>query len=178
MESPIEILKEEHEVIKKGLGMLEIFLKLGTKKVLNSDVKELLNFFNRFADKCHHVKEENSLFPLAEKRGIPKENGPIGVMLFEHEEGRKLRKAMMQASKDLEKNFEEFARNGRNFVILLKEHIEKENNILFPMVNSVLNTKDKEELLKEFEEIEEKTGKNVHERYVEFIKILIKKYSL
>ncbi|MEM5855201.1 MAG: hypothetical protein QW472_02685 [Candidatus Aenigmatarchaeota archaeon] len=46
------------------------------------------------------------------------------------------------------------------------------------MVNSVLNTKDKEELLKEFEEIEEKTGKNVHERYVEFIKILIKKYSL
>jgi hemerythrin-like domain-containing protein len=41
-----------------------------------------LEFFRGFADKCHHCKEEDRLFPCMEARGIPREGGPIGVMLL------------------------------------------------------------------------------------------------
>jgi len=101
---PVEILKEEHEITEKSLDILEFFCRLCLDKVLVSDVKELLEFFDQFVDKCHHTKEEDLLFPLIEKRGIPKEGGPIGVMPLEHDEGRELRKSMLEASKSLNKN--------------------------------------------------------------------------
>lgn len=177
MKSSLEALNEEHELIKKGLDILEVFIKLDPNKILNSDVKELLDFFNRFADKCHHSKEEDSLFLLAEKRGIPREGGPIGVMLFEHEEGRELRKSILEALKRLNENFENFKENARSFIDLLRAHIDKEDNILYPMIDSVLKNEDNEILLKEFEKIEERIGKGVHEKYFNFIKTLAEKYS-
>ena len=157
--------------------MLEALIKLGPNKVLNSDIKELLDFFEQFADKCHHSKEENSLFTLAKKRGIPKESGPIGVMLFEHEEGRRLRKSMLDASKRLNENFEKFKENAGIFVNLLRAHINKEDNILYPMIDSILKNEDNEMLLKEFEKIEERIGKGAHEKYFKFIISLAEKYS-
>ncbi|MEM2083751.1 MAG: hemerythrin domain-containing protein [Nitrososphaerota archaeon] len=178
MKNALEVLKEEHELIKKGLDILEVFIKLSPDKILNSDVEELLDFFEQFADNCHHSKEEDLLFPLAEKRGIPKEGGPIGVMLFEHEEGRKLRKSILEALKRLNENFEIFKENTRSFVDLLRAHIDKEDNILYPMIDSVLENKDNEALLKEFEKIEEKLGRGIHEKYFKFIKTLAKKYNV
>jgi len=59
------------------------------REVEINDLKEMVNFFKLFADKCHHGKEEGMLFPEMEKVGITKENGPIGQMLLEHVEGRK-----------------------------------------------------------------------------------------
>lgn len=51
------------------------------------DVDQIVGFPQTFADKCHHGKEERSLFPALVFAGIPKENGPIGVMLHEHTTG-------------------------------------------------------------------------------------------
>ncbi|MEM2633778.1 MAG: hypothetical protein QXO29_07805, partial [Nitrososphaerota archaeon] len=61
MKNALEVLKEEHELIKKGLDILEVFIKLSPDKILNSDVGELLDFFEQFADNCHHSKEEDLL---------------------------------------------------------------------------------------------------------------------
>lgn len=177
MKDPIEILKEEHNLIINALNILESFTKLDLKKVLVSDVKRLLEFFSQFADKCHHAKEEDLLFPLAEKKGIQKEGGPIGVMLIEHDEGRKLRKSMTAQTNNLNKTFNRFRKSAEDFIILLKGHIEKEDNVLYPMIDSILSEKEKEKLLEEFEKIEEKTGKGVHEKYVKLIKELGRKYG-
>lgn len=178
MGKPTELLKEEHEIIKGGLDVLESFSKLELNRISTSDIKEILEFLSEFADKCHHAKEEDSLYPLGEKRGIPKDGGPIGVMLAEHDEGRKLRKSMLEASKDLDKDFERFRESARSLVALLRQHIDKEDNILYPMIDSVLNNKDKEEVLEEFERIEEGIGKGVHEKYHESIKRLTEKYGV
>lgn len=91
------------------------------------DLKEMINFFRLFVDKCHHGKEEGMLFPEMEKVGIPKENGPIGQMLTEHVEGRKY---LSQLSESLEKDFQpnEFIEPAMNYINLLRSHIEKENN--------------------------------------------------
>ncbi len=174
MKDPVEILKKEHEVIEKGLDVLEHFTNLNLSRNQNSEINILLEFFSQFADKCHHAKEEESLFPLAEKKGIVREGGSIGVMLLEHDEGRKLRKSIVEESKNLNKNFEKFCENAKNFVGLLRQHIEKENNILYPMIDSVLDKNDKEKLFEKFERIEEKM-KGVHAKYFKLIKSLGKK---
>ena len=56
----------------------------------------ILEFLRVFVDKCHHGKEEDLLFPALIAGGVPKE-GPIAVMLHEHEMGRRYVKAMSEA---------------------------------------------------------------------------------
>ena len=79
-----EVLSNEHKVIAR---VLTVVAKLATKSVEGSldSWKKALDFFGHFADQCHHFKEEQVLFPAMEKRGIPREGGPIGTMLTEHE---------------------------------------------------------------------------------------------
>lgn len=175
---PTDVLVEEHEVIKKGLSVLEAFGKLRLAKVSEFDVKDLLDFFAIFADKCHHGKEEEKLFPLAEERDIPRYGGPIGVMLTEHEQGRELRRNMLEYSNNLKENFDKFMDNAKRFIELLRFHIKKENNILFPMVEPVISDNDREKLVEEFEKVEERLGVSVHEKYHRLVEGLAKKYGV
>jgi hemerythrin-like domain-containing protein len=96
---PTEALKKEHEAIKLMLRILEEVserLESG-EKVGPERPESILEFIRVFADKCHHGKEEGLLFPAMEKVGIPRARGPIGVMLFEHKEGRNFVKGMSEA---------------------------------------------------------------------------------
>lgn len=178
METPIGELEHEHVIIKEGLNALELLNKTGVKKIQLSDVKGLLDFFKEFADECHHAKEEKLLFPIAEKRGIKKEKGPIAIMLAEHEAGRRLRKAMLETTVNWAKEAGKFKEIANNFLILLRAHIEKEDDQFFPMIDSVLTDQDRKELLEGFEKVEEKTGEGVHKKYHKLIKSLTEKYKL
>lgn len=176
METPIGVLKDEHEIIKGGLDVLELLSK-ADKEFQVSDVKGVLGFFKEFADDCHHAKEERLLFPIAEKRGIRKEKGPIGIMLAEHEASRRIRKIMLETTTHFDKDLNKFKENANNFLILLRNHIDKEDNKFFPMIDSVLNEKDREELLEGFEQVEKETGEGVHEKYHKLIESLTEKYN-
>jgi hemerythrin-like domain-containing protein len=74
-------------VIERVLGALDALTRRPVVESLG-DWKKALDFIRHFADECHHFKEEQVLFPAMEEHGIPKEGGPIGMMLIEHEEGR------------------------------------------------------------------------------------------
>ena len=67
---------------------------------------------------------------------------------------------------------------ANNFLILLRTHIEKEDDKFFPMIDSVLTDQDRKELLEGFEKVEEKTGAGVHKKYHKLIKSLTEKYKL
>ena len=88
--SATQQLKDEHEGI---LLMLRILDKIAAKIEAKGSVdphhlERIVEFLQVFADRCHHGKEEDLLFPEMEKAGIPREKGPIGVMLMEHDQGR------------------------------------------------------------------------------------------
>ncbi len=181
--SAIEALKDEHRVIEKALKILEKAVD-ELKKNNNTPQKifdELIDFIKFFADKCHHGKEENILFPLLEARGIPKEGGPIGVMLAEHEEARGYVKALSEFIQQYYSGDKTavngIVTNALNYINLLSQHIQKEDNILYPMGESFLNEKDHEELIEKFEEIEkEKIGFGKHENYIKLIEKLEKEF--
>jgi hemerythrin-like domain-containing protein len=84
---PTEQLKEEHEAIKIVLGILSnVSKKLAARETVNQeDLGRILEFIETFADTCHHGKEEDLLFVAMENVGIPRDRGPIAVMLREHE---------------------------------------------------------------------------------------------
>lgn len=84
-------LTAEHEGVRSALAILNGMCRelRDTGKFADTDhVKELLEFFTVFVDKCHHGKEEDLLFPAMENLGVRRVGGPIGVMLNEHQQGR------------------------------------------------------------------------------------------
>jgi hemerythrin-like domain-containing protein len=172
-------LINEHEGVLFGLTILE---KMANKveqsdEIEVSDIEEIINFFKLFADKCHHGKEEGLLFPAMQKAGVPKDGGPIGQMLLEHDEGRK-HIARMGLSIDngvLEGN--KFTQAARNYISLMREHINKENRILFPLGDKIIPMDEQQQLLEQFEEFEEKVmGKGTHEKLHDLLQNFEVKY--
>ena len=165
MQEATQVLVEEHEGIKRVLSLIE---RANEKVSLGKDLPpdflpEMLDFIKTFADTCHHGKEEGVLFPLFEKKGLPRENGPIGMMLVEHDLGREQVKEASLASDRGETRIA--LEHLEKYAQILKDHIEKENNILYPMGNQLLASDDHQYLQEEFAKVEEKVGQGKHEAY-------------
>jgi len=181
--SPTKKLMAEHEAIELMLDVLDkMSNKFDSGKIVDAnDPENIVDFIKIFADKCHHGKEENLLFPALEKTGIPKESGPIGVMLSDHQEGRgyvrKMAEAVAGIKEGNKKEVKNFAKNARNYIQLLRGHIEKENNILYPLADDRLTPKQQEELKNGFTQVERKIiGEGKHEEYHRLLDTLKKKY--
>jgi len=181
--TPTEDLIHEHKAIKVMLSIMsKIAEDIKENKVFYiKDIEQIVDFLQTFADKCHHGKEETSLFPALVLTGIPKENGPIGVMLQEHMLGRGYIKEINKGVENCKLgdicSGELIAANLTNYVNLLQNHIQKEENVLFPMANKALSEQRQEEIFKQFEKIEEEVvGHGVHEKYHELLNQLKSKY--
>jgi hemerythrin-like domain-containing protein len=165
-------LKDEHEGIKLMLRIMEkIICDVGKGNSLNTEhFEHILEFLTEFADKCHHGKEEEILFPLLEAKGLSKENGPLGRMLQEHELVRELIHNMKNSC-DEYKNGNDGAvsgiiSNSKAYIQLLHNHIEKENNVLFMMADRVLDETVQNEVFEAFEKYEtDVIGTGRHEEF-------------
>ena len=173
---PTEDLMNEHAAISIMLSIMKKIaenIKAG-KGFNKAHVEKIVDFLQNFADKCHHGKEERVLFPALEDAGISRDNGPVGVMLYEHTIGREYIAEMITALKKADQpdgnSPEELANAMYQYVNLLQNHIMKENNILFPMADKVLDDDLQEELYIQFEKIEDEIiGAGVHEQYHKLI---------
>ena len=167
------ILMEEHRVIERVIASLEAGAKrLEAGKPMRIDFFiEAAEFIKGFADGCHHRKEEGVLFPAMEAAGVPREGGPIGVMLAEHEQGRQLTGGMRQAAEKMQAGEAsakaEVCQNALDYADLLRHHILKEDNVLFPLAERVIPQVKKADIAEAFERVEhEETGEGVHEKYL------------
>lgn len=169
-EKPTEILSDEHRVIERVLDALQRLTAVPVNPLLEQ-WRKALDFFRHFADQCHHFKEEKVLFPALEEHGIPREGGPIGMMLAEHEEGRGHVRSMIDAVEQVAKGngaaSTTLLDHARAYVTLLREHIQKEDDILFRMADEVIPEEEQRRILKDFENHEaEEMGAGAHEKYL------------
>lgn len=174
-----QTLMDEHRVIERVLASLEIAVqRLETGPPPGADFfLRAAEFIAGFADGCHHRKEEGVLFPAMEAAGVLRAGGPIGVMLAEHEEGRRITRAMRGAAERMGAGDTgaraEVGRHALDYVGLLRQHIRKEDNVLFPMAGRVIPAAGQGEVAEEFELIErEETGQGVHERFLALAAVL------
>ena len=181
--NPIEDITREHGPIKLVLRVLE---KINEKVIKGEtlpteDLRSAIEFIREFADKCHHGKEEALLFPAMKQNGIAEEGALIDVLNKEHIEGRGYVKKMAEAVEKKEINIEEFAKlfvdSAKKYIILLDQHIEKENMILFPKARHSLSDDQLKELEKGFLHVEENIiGRGRHEELHQIISKLRKAY--
>lgn len=156
---PSTVLRQEHQTILRVITVLETLVHgAQTSQTFETDaLRQCVTFFQLFADACHHAKEEDLLFPALESCGIPKEGGPIGVMLYEHTVARSLVKQMDQALTDFDAEPDQavgrFAEAALNYVSLLRQHIDKEDGILFNMADRVITGQDQHTLCSQFCEV-------------------------
>lgn len=157
MHRPTDILRAEHQLILRALDLLAAAATLADRGAELPDPwwADAVAWIREFADTNHHGKEEDRLFPALVKAGVPSEGGPVGVMLAEHAEGRKLVGAI-DAGRGAARTHA-----ARGFVNLLRAHIDKEDSVLFQIADAVLDDATQARLEREFAAVADALGARV-----------------
>ena len=171
--APIQTLEHEHQLILLFLrGAEEEAQRIADEGVVRAEITETLaKFLLDFVGRCHHTKEGLHLFPKMRERGGPAEGSLIDRLLYEHDETGGLAEAIAEAfpraaTGDMA-SIHIVRDNLRACVVLLRAHIDTEENLLFPMADEILTQHDDQLLTMEFERVEqEEIGAATHEHYV------------
>jgi hemerythrin-like domain-containing protein len=149
MADAVDTLKSEHRIIEKVLDALEL---AAGRDVHAGFYQRAIEFLSAFADRCHHGKEEDRLFPCLERCGIPRDGGPIGVMCAEHVIGRahigRMREHLEAA------RIGDLRIESLEYVALMRQHIAKEDHVLFEMARHVMGPSDARRVSREFDEVD------------------------
>ncbi|MDH7515051.1 MAG: hemerythrin domain-containing protein [Bacteroidota bacterium] len=176
-------LVEEHEVVLAALNLMEKVVAAMEKPGMESreHFGLLLDFFQVFVDRCHHGKEEEVLFPELERLGVRRETGPIGVMLREHDIGRQHVRAMSEALDRLQRGergaWDRLQDEAEDYANLLRGHIRKENEVLFPTADRLIPADRAALLAVRYEGIEHRRLLDrTHESLISMLDDLKRKY--
>lgn len=174
-------LEDDHVHILKMIDVMEKIVHDKASDI--SHIETIAGIIRNFADGIHHAKEENIFFPFLSDKGFSSQQGPVAVMLHEHELGREFVKNIsdnIAHFKGGDKSvLPEIHHNMTGYADLLKNHIAKENNILFRMADRVLSDSDQKELLSGFGEAERKySAETGSVNYVEQIQRLADFYKI
>ncbi len=147
------MLIDEHKNILKVIkSLLEQCSKNEKGGEMNADFyRSAVDFIRNYADKFHHAKEEDILFAELNKDSANLHCNPTQQMLYEHDLGRQFVKEL-QTGLDQDDPAKALA-GAKGYANLLKDHIFKEDNILYPMADEALSDKIKDEMLEKFEKI-------------------------
>jgi hemerythrin-like domain-containing protein len=153
-------LSSDHRLIERVLDVLDAAaerLERG-ETVAPALFLDAVRFIAGFADGTHHRKEEGVLFPALAACGLPVDGGPIAMMLHEHERGRAYTAGLREAAQRLDAGdasaAADVADHARAYAVLLRQHIRKEDQILFPMADRVLPAGRCDDVMDEFTAID------------------------
>ncbi|MHC1728344.1 MAG: hemerythrin domain-containing protein [Syntrophobacteraceae bacterium] len=157
----LEQLRAEHDRILPALDVLE---KMSEKIVFCEEVpvghlKQVLDFLQIFADKCHHGKEEGILFPEVKGAGTSREGGAIDALLSEHDRGRLLIAEIKTLLQSYERgnsgSLPVLTNPVLQYINLLRSNIWKENDLFFPMAEESVPVERQGAIAKKFAEFDE-----------------------
>lgn len=163
-----KMLSEEHKYILKVISALENEQgKLKAGNINMGFLEETLDFIRNYADKLHHAKEEDILFKEFDRLASKGKThcNPTQQMLYEHNLGRTFVKNIVRGMN--ENNPRMIMENAQGYCQLLREHISKEDDILYPMADEAMNQNMLDKIYKKFLQIDKKRmiEKNKYEKF-------------
>lgn len=142
-----DILREEHENIRKFTDELEIMAidLMENNNISIDDYVKAIDFIRTYADKTHHQKEEQILFKAMLETKDEMANNLINHgMIVEHNLARlyvwELENAIKQYQEKPSVQLKlSIVTNTMSYVYLLRRHIDKENNAVYPYGQRLLS---------------------------------------
>jgi hemerythrin-like domain-containing protein len=164
-----KLITRDHVILRRGLDILERMVQIMEEggRIEIFDIKAVLTFLRRFGDQHHGTMEEKVLFPVL-LRTVPQE-GALHQMLIEHRAERELLAAIEDALNP--KHGIGFVRNSRQLILLLRNHVDKEKNVLCGIAERLLSAEEDEAIAAEFT-----TSPTHSENYANFAR-LERKYA-
>ena len=158
-----QVMVDEHKLILRMITLVErntVLLEEGKFRNWQFYL-DAVDFIRNYADRFHHAKEEDVLFLELIKNGMPEKQSPIEAMHMEHDEGRAHVRAIEEASqKALDGEAGQtsiIAEHAKGYAALLRGHIEKEDDILYPLAERVLPEEVRSGMLTAYESAEAQT---------------------
>lgn len=173
-----QVMVDEHKLILRMVALVERNTQLLEEgKFRNWQFYlDAVDFIRNYADRFHHAKEEDVLFKELVKNGMPEKQSPIEAMHIEHDQGRAHVRAIEEAAQNaLAGKTGQAAiitENAKGYATLLRGHIEKEDDILYPLAERVLPEEVRNNMLAEYESAEARTP-GLEEKYL----MLVEKYE-
>ncbi|MFV0507526.1 MAG: hemerythrin domain-containing protein [Bacteroidales bacterium] len=152
-------LMEEHQVI---LGVAARTINECDKLENSGEIdkeffSKVIDFIRNYADKFHHAKEEDILFVSMLENMENMHCNPIPVMIHEHEESRHFLRGMEEGLKS--EDVPTLVHCARGYCELLRQHIFKEDNVLYPMAEGAIPDSQKAVINAEYKQAEERLRK-------------------
>lgn len=167
-----EVLRSEHRIIERVIACLQA----ATDQVRSGGPVDeetfdsAIDFFRGYVDDWHHRKEAEGLFPVLERLGVSRDEGPIGRMLEERELGGRYLRAMSEAlpaagSGDSAAR-RDLIRRARAYCDLLRGQIHAEDRVLLDLADQILPPEDEASLEATFARIGRECGADSGARLV------------
>lgn len=133
----LDDLRAEHEVIDPMVGALRTYAARRVRGEADAtDAPRFVAFFRLYADRYHHAREEDVLFPaLVRELDLPADRGPIVALTVDHTRMRRLFDEISELLSRKELGGDHAARLLRlstEWSHALWLHIDAENSVLFP----------------------------------------------
>jgi hemerythrin-like domain-containing protein len=179
--SAIETLVDEHQLISRMVNVLTIIqedLDRGGIAGIDANVfTSVCDFFQVFVDHNHHAKEERGLFPMLELHGVNLEGCTLQSLRDEHRQGREFITTLQSAIRESQNDHtsrSKFSKALRNIIDLYRDHTWRENILLFPASEKILQESELTDLTKIFGAIEKEFGADFRTKYEEMVDALQK----
>ena len=155
----LDRLREQHRLIEQVAGSLVAFADRARAVERPGEALEsFCSFFDGYADAHHHAMEENILLRALRDAGLP-ETGPIAMIEAEHAGNREDIRKLRALGGSEQFDDPAFAATARQYCARLWEHIDKEDSVLFPEIETRL-VLEREKLDREFDAAE-KAGEGI-----------------
>ncbi len=171
-----DLLIEEHRLILRAVYVLKAMAGRAKENRMPEaqDVDKLLEFFRRFADDHHQGKEEAVLFPAVRNSALGRTDGPLGQMLFEHDQERSLVEGLEDALRT--RNETDFAYYGARLADVVSNHIYKEDNILFDLIEKTITLEVDARVVEEMQHFDQAMNSRIHAKMTQLVSQLEWKY--
>ena len=169
-----QVMAEEHQLILRMIALVEKNTALMEQGQFRDwrFFLDAVEFIRNYADRFHHAKEEDVLFVELVKNGMPEKQSPIEAMHMEHDHGRAFVRALDAAAEKAlagePGQIPAIAENAKYYAELLRNHIDKEDNILYPLAERVLPAEVRHGMLQAYEQAEAKTP-GLEEKYRQLV---------
>ena len=165
MNNPINVLKDEHELLLSAISTAKQIQEIRNNEQYHNKVHDMILFFRNFTELYHHPKEDQILYPVIKGRNKHVSDELIHELCNHHEDLEQLLADVIDAHVAYE--YTNLRQTMDRYLKELSAQIESENLTILNVADGLLSDEESGSLFEEFLALDRKDGTKdtLHKRY-------------